>query len=121
VRRYSTASRKTVKARRRKITKAKPSGASISARSGHSSVADLREQLDRRTRERDEALEQWTATTEVLKVISHSTFDLQNVLATLVQSAGRLCRAENVQIFLRDGEVYRLAADNAFHRNISST
>ena len=84
------------------------------ASSIHASIANLQEQLDGRTRERDEALEQWTATTEVLKVISRSTFDLQNVLATLVRSGGQLCRAENVQIFLRDGEVYRLAADNGF-------
>ena len=80
----------------------------------HTSIADLQSQLDGRTRERDEALEQWAATTEVLKVISHSTFDLQTVLASVVRSAGRLCRAENVQIFLRDGEVYRLTADNGF-------
>ena len=80
----------------------------------HTSIADLQGQLDGRTRERDEALEQWAATTEVLKVISHSTFDLQTVLASVVRSAGRLCRAENVQIFLRDGEVYRLMADNGF-------
>ena len=59
-------------------------------------------------------MEQWAATTEVLKVISHSTFDLQSVLTSLLRSAGRLCLAENVQIFLRDGEVYRLAADNGF-------
>jgi GAF domain-containing protein len=78
------------------------------------SVAGLQSQLDERTRERDEALEKWTATTEVLDVISHSTFELQSVLATLVDSAGHLCRAENVQIFLRDGEVYRLVADNGF-------
>ena len=84
------------------------------ASSTHASIADLQTQLDGRTRERDEALEQWSATTEVLKVISHSTFDLQIVLTSLLRSAGRLCRAENVQIFLRDGEVYRLAADNGF-------
>jgi len=40
------------------------------ASSIHASIANLQEQLDGRTRERDEALEQWTATTEVLKVIS---------------------------------------------------
>jgi class 3 adenylate cyclase len=78
------------------------------------STADVNSQLDLRTRERDEALEQQAATSEVLKVISQSTFDLQTVLATLVRSAGKLCQAENVQIFLYDGEFYRLAADNGF-------
>jgi two-component system, NtrC family, sensor kinase len=63
---------------------------------------------------RDDTLEQLTATSEVLEAISRSTFDLQTVLATLVKSAGRLCQAENVQIFLYDGEFYRLAADNGF-------
>jgi two-component system NtrC family sensor kinase len=80
----------------------------------HRTIADLQEQLAGRTRERNEALEQQAATSEILKVISHSTFELQTVLATLVRSAGQLCRAENVQIFLRDGEVYRLVADNGF-------
>jgi hypothetical protein len=76
--------------------------------------ADLHEQLGRRTRERDEALEQLTATSEVLQVISRSAFDLGSVLQTLVELAARLCKADKAGITRQVGREFLMRTATKF-------
>ena len=80
-------------------------------------VRDLEKRLAEALKDKAEALEQQTATSEILRVISSSPTDLQPVFETVVENAVRLCEAERAFLFRYDGDVLRVAATH----NVSPT
>jgi hypothetical protein len=94
------ANRKTPKPKRRVGSPA------VARTSAKGKVDDVQQLID----ERDEALEQQTATTEVLKLISSSPDDLQAVFTTILKNAVRICDAVFGELYRWDGEAFQLAS-----------
>ena len=76
----------------------------------------LFDEVQAKTKDLEEALQQQTATANVLKVISRSAFDLQAVLTTLADSARELCGASYATVHIRDGDVTRFQAHSGLTR-----
>ena len=72
--------------------------------------ARLLNEVQQRTNDLSESLQQQTATADVLKIISRFSGDLETVLDTLVETAGRLCRADLAHMFRRRDDMYHLVA-----------
>ena len=98
------------KGRRRKTTRTK-AGKVPTLRP---SIADLEQRLSHRTRELEEALQQQTATSEVLSIIRRSPADAQPVFEAIVQSAARLCGAIFSVVYLYENDHLRVAATKNF-------
>ncbi len=79
------------------------------------SYAGLEQKVEARTKELSEALEQQTATGEILRVIASSPTDIQPVLDAVAESAARLCEATDVRIRLADGDGTRIVASVGTH------
>ena len=110
MRRRSRAGGEPTKAQRRKAVARKSRTTPKAVRTRGSSAAREETKVARLTRELKDAHERQAATSEVLRVISRSKFELQPILQSVMDTAARLCRAEAAIIFRLENGFYRFAA-----------
>ncbi len=101
-----------MKKRTTKSTAPKRRQAPKLARQRGSAAVGPETEIARLTRERDEALEQQTATSDVLRIIASSPGELQPVFEVMLENATRICEAKFGTLFLREGDTFQLAAMN---------
>jgi hypothetical protein len=102
----STAGDNPAKTRGRKTATSKRRNAPKAAIRHNSSTASHEAEIARLTRERDEALEQQTATSEVLRVISSSQGEIQPVFESMLANATRVCQAQFGHLLLCEGDAF---------------
>ena len=108
MRRRDKAGGKAVKTQRRKTLKRR--NAPKTARRSSSLAASKETNVARLARERDEALEQLAATSEMLQVISRSPGELEPVFEAMLANAARICEARFAILYLHDGNAFRAVA-----------
>ena len=120
MRRRSKPGGEPVKARRHKAAPPKHRNAPKAGRRRSSFAGTQQTEIARVIRERDEALEQQTAISDVLRVISNSPSDVQPVLDSVAEHAAHICEAHVVEIAIVDNEVFRIAASFGEAKRLSS-
>ena len=96
--------------KRRRTVKPRPRNAPAASRHRGASVAGLKKQVALLTRDLSEALEQQTAASEVLRVISSSPGELEPVFQAMLANATRFCEASYGALWLCEGEAFRCVA-----------
>jgi hypothetical protein len=93
----------------------------VQAPTAHVSTDPSAEQFDRLNRERDEALEQLAATSEVLRLIRRSPNDVQPVFELIAESAARLCEAQFCFVYRFDGQLLHFVAHHSVTQRTQRT